>query len=140
MGRLGPEGQVVLLKGSPGLQVMAMGEGASHVRNPRPQLQHRGATLNGSQQPMGNHMSLLSPRSPVEGLSDLDPKRPRQGGTAEIGESLDVFLKVSRLGAERMGPGMSFHHCGNSLDWDFVVVLARRRRRSWDERRGLAGV
>ncbi|CAL8387499.1 unnamed protein product [Boreogadus saida] len=48
------------------------------------------------------------------------------------------------LGAERMGPGMSFHHCGNrkenSLDWDFVVVLARRMRRSWEERRGLAGV
>ena len=27
----------------------------------------------------------------LEGLSDLDPKRLRQGGTAEIGESLDVF-------------------------------------------------
>ena len=27
----------------------------------------------------------------LEGLLDLDPKRLRQGGTAEIGESLDVF-------------------------------------------------
>ena len=27
----------------------------------------------------------------LEGLSDLDPKRPRQGGPAELGESLDVY-------------------------------------------------
>ena len=27
----------------------------------------------------------------LEGLSDLEPKRLRQGGTAEVGESLDVF-------------------------------------------------
>ena len=27
----------------------------------------------------------------LEGLSDLDPKRLAQGGTAQIGEFLDVF-------------------------------------------------
>ena len=41
----------------------------------------------------------------LEGLSDLDPKRLRQGGTAEIGESLDVFEKCQDWGPSGWAPG-----------------------------------